>query len=71
MFRRWKQTRRGTLLVAHGVITKAAAMFRPDRRRQIDAVIDYFGGARDIRIVVRVRNSKVFATDGPFAETKE
>jgi hypothetical protein len=24
-------------------------MFRPDQRRQIDAVIDYFGGAGDTR----------------------
>jgi hypothetical protein len=71
MLRRWKQARRGTLLGGQGVITGAAAMFRPDRQRQIDAVIDFFGGARDVRTAVRARNSKMFITDGPFAETKE
>jgi hypothetical protein len=48
-------------------------MVKPDRRRQIDAVIDYFVGARAAHTPAaeRAPSGKVFTTDGPFAETKE
>jgi len=34
-----------------GLITEAAALVRRDRRRQIDAVIDYFGDPREAEAV--------------------
>jgi hypothetical protein len=73
LLRRWKQAKRGTLLGRRSVTNETAAMFKPDRRRQIDAVIDYFGGIHEAQTttVGRARNGKVFTTDGPFAETKE
>lgn len=36
--------------MVQGVTTEAVMMFRRDRRRQIDAVIDYFGGSQDARV---------------------
>jgi hypothetical protein len=44
----WKQARRWAFLGGQRVISEAAMMFRSDRRRRIDAVIDYFGGARTL-----------------------
>jgi len=77
MLRKRKQVRRWTFLGGQSVTINAAALTRPDRGRQIDAVIDYFGGAREsgtsclAATVVRSRTGYVFITDGPFAETKE
>jgi hypothetical protein len=44
----WKQARRWAFLGGQRVITEAAMMVRSDRRRRIDAVIDYFGGAQTL-----------------------
>jgi hypothetical protein len=76
MLRTWKQARRRKLVRGQSGTTEAAGMIKPDRPRQIDAVIDYFGGTREARVArmataVRGRNGQVFTTDGPFAETKE
>jgi hypothetical protein len=53
MLGRWKAARRSTFLGAQRVTTDAAAMLRPDRRRHIDAVIDYFGGVRETPTALR------------------
>jgi hypothetical protein len=76
MLRRWKQAGRRSVVGGQGVTTEVAVMLKLDRCRHIDAVIDYFGGAREARaarsaMAVRARNGNVFTTDGPFAETKE
>jgi hypothetical protein len=79
MARGWRRTRWLTLPGGQRASAEAATMVRPDWRREIDAVIDYFGGAGDAR-TARSRgwgagsdqgNRKVLITDGPFAETKE
>jgi hypothetical protein len=91
MPRKWRQARWWRLRGGQRVSSEAAATFRTDRRRQIDAVIDYFGVAAKPVQPARASggsgstrrrsagtsalggawNSKVFTTDGPFAETKE
>jgi hypothetical protein len=69
MLRTWKQARRRKLVRGQSGTTEAAGMIKPDRPRQIDAVIDYFGGTREARVArrataVRHRNGQVFTTDG-------
>jgi len=77
MRRKPKRVRRRTFLDGQPVTSEAAVLARPDRGRQIDAVIDYFGGAGETgasslaATVVRARTSNMFITDGPFSETKE
>ena len=52
MLRHWTSDLRTRALVLRRMrrlITEAVTLFRPDRRRRIDAVIDYFGDPRDRR----------------------
>jgi hypothetical protein len=44
----WKQARRWAFPGGQRVITEAAMISMSDRRRRIDAVIDYFGGAQTL-----------------------
>jgi hypothetical protein len=73
MLRKRTQTRRWTLPGRRSVTSETAALFKRDRRRQIDTVIDYFGGVRGPRTNGggTAQNGRVLTTDGPFAETKE
>ncbi len=44
------RTRAGALRRVRRLIAEAVTLLRPDRRRRIDAVIDYFGDTREVRV---------------------